>query len=114
MVLGFSLFGRSARLAHENPVYYETFSIVIFVSLVLAARSIPWRMRVPLLGAGLCLLFLIHLLHRIDNALMALYNIAALQHIDLTVLVIGQYLVPVLLLIYLVRIQRRDVYAVSS
>jgi hypothetical protein len=67
-----------------------------------------------MLSAGLGLLFLIHLFHRIDNALMALYNIAAMQTLDLTVLVIGQYLVPVLLLIYLVRVQRQDVPAGSA
>jgi hypothetical protein len=61
-----------------------------------------------MLSAGLGLLFLIHLFHRIDNALMALYNITAMQTLDLTVLVIGQYLVPVLLLLYLFRLQRQD------
>jgi hypothetical protein len=114
MVLGFSLFGRSARLARETVVYYETFSIVIVVSLVLAARTVPWPRRILMLSAGLGLLFLIHLFHRIDNALMALYNITAMQTLDLTVLVIGQYLVPVLLLIYLVRVQRQDVPAGSA
>jgi exosortase H (IPTLxxWG-CTERM-specific) len=108
MVLGFSLFGRSARLARETVVYYETFSIVIVVSLVLAARTVPWPRRILMLSAGLGLLFLIHLFHRIDNALMALYNITAMQTLDLTVLVIGQYLVPVLLLLYLFRLQRQD------
>ena len=114
MALGFSLFGRSAGLARDTLVYYETFSIVIVVSLVLAARSIPWRRRIPLLGAGSGLLFLIHLFHRIDNALMALFHITALQPLDLTAVVIGQYLVPVLLLIFLVRLQRQDVPAVSA
>ncbi|HXY55542.1 MAG TPA: exosortase H [Nitrospirota bacterium] len=52
MVFGLSLFGRPAGLAHETAVYYETFSIVIAVSLVLAASSIPWRQRIRLLGAA--------------------------------------------------------------
>jgi hypothetical protein len=114
MALGFSVFGRSAGLARDTVVYYETFSIVIVVSLVLAARSIPWGRRIPMLSVGLGLLCLIHLFHRIDNVLMALYNITAMQPVDLTVLVIGQYLVPVLLLIYLVRVQRQDVPAGSA
>jgi hypothetical protein len=59
-------------------------------------------------------LFLIHLFHRIDNALMAVYNITAMERVDLTAMVIGQYLVPVLLLIYLVRLQRQDVPAGSA
>jgi hypothetical protein len=107
MTLGFSLFGRSAGLARQNAVYYETFSIVIVISLVLAARSIPWRRRLSILGAGLSVLFVVHFFHRIDNALLALFNITALQHVDLTVLVIGQYLVPMLLLIHIVRLQRQ-------
>ncbi|HUI45111.1 MAG TPA: exosortase/archaeosortase family protein [Nitrospirota bacterium] len=114
MNLGFSLFGRSAGLARGTLVYYETFSIVIVVSLILAARSVPWRRKIPMLGAGLGLLFLIHLFHRIDNALMALYNITAIQPLDLTGLIIGQYVVPVLLLIYLVRLQRQDVPTVNA
>jgi hypothetical protein len=114
MVLGFSLFDRRVGLAQETVVYYETFSIVIVVSLVIAARSIPWRKRAPLLGAGLGFLFLVHLFHRIDNVMMAMFNITALQPLDLTGLVIGQYLVPVLALIYLVRVQRQDVFAVAA
>jgi exosortase H (IPTLxxWG-CTERM-specific) len=114
MVLGFSLFGRTAGLAQETAVYYETFSIVIVVSLILAVRSVPWRRRASMLVAGLGLLFLIHLFHRIDNALMALYNITAMQRVDLTVLVIGQYLVPMLVLIWLVRMQKKKVRPVLS
>lgn len=114
MLFGFSLFGRPAGLAQETPVYYETFSIVIVVSLILAVRSIPWRRRARMLGAGLGLLFLIHLLHRIDNALMVLYNITAMRRVDLTLLVIGQYMVPVLVLIWLVRMQKKEVRPVLS
>lgn len=113
MVLGFSLFGRTAGLAQETAVYYETFSIVIVVSLILAVRSVPWRRRASMLGAGLGLLFLIHLFHRIDNALMALYNITAMRRVDLTLLVIGQYMVPVLILIWLIRMQKKEVPVLS-
>ena len=113
MVFGFSLFGRPAGLAHETAVYYETFSIVIAVSLVLAASSVPWRIRIRLLGAALGVLFLIHLFHRIDNALMALFHITTLQQTDLALVVTGQYLVPALVLLYLVRLQKQGVPTVS-
>lgn len=106
---GFSIFGRSAQLAHETAVYYETFSIVIVVSLVLSARSMPWRRRIPLLGAALAFLILIQILHRIDNILLALYHVTIMQKVDLAVLVIGQYLIPVLLLIFLARFQMQDI-----
>lgn len=62
-----------------------------------------------MLGAGLGFLLIIHLLHRIDNALTAVYHITTMQFADLTGLVIGQYLVPMLLLIYIVRLQRSEV-----
>ncbi len=114
MVLGFSLFDRRVGLAQETVVYYETFSIVIVVSLILAARSVSWRKRGPLLIAGLCFLFLIHLFHRIDNTLMAFFNITIMQPLDLTGVAIGQYLVPMVMLIYLVRVQLQPIPAVSE
>jgi len=40
MILGFSLFDYHVELAQNTAVYYETFSIVTFTSLVLATRSI--------------------------------------------------------------------------
>jgi exosortase/archaeosortase family protein len=101
MLLGFSLFKYHVDLAHDTVVYYETFSIVIIVALVLAANAVPWRRRVPLLGAALGILFLIHLFHRIDNALIAYFNYTAALPADLTLVVIGQYLVPLLLVILL-------------
>jgi exosortase H (IPTLxxWG-CTERM-specific) len=113
MSFGLSLFGSSTGLARGTPLYFETFSIVIAVSLVMAASSLPWRTRFPLLGSVLGLLFFIHFFHRIDNALMVLFHEAALQRTDLVLLGIGQYLVPVLLLIQLIRSQRQDSSAVS-
>jgi exosortase H (IPTLxxWG-CTERM-specific) len=102
MLLGFSLFKYRVGLAHDTVVYQETFSIVITVALVLAAYSVPWRRRIPLLGAGLVLLFAVHLFHRIDNALIAYFNYTAALPVDLTLLAVGQFLVPVLLLIYFI------------
>jgi hypothetical protein len=107
MLLGFSLFQYHVELAHDTAVYYETFSIVITAALVLAVPSVPWRRRVPLLCAGLCLLFLIHLFHRIDNALIAHFNYTAALPADLTLIVIGQYLLPVLLLSYFIGRQNK-------
>ena len=74
MLFGFSLFGHHFNPARQTHVYYETFSIVTFTSLVLAVRSTPWKTRIKQLGAGLGFLFLTHLFHRIDNFLMVLFN----------------------------------------
>lgn len=109
MIFGFSLFKYRVELAQETVVYYETFSIVITAALVLAAHPVPWRRRIRLLGAGLGILFLIHLFHRIDNALIAYFNYTAALPIDLTLLAVGQYLIPVLLLIYLDRNKNREI-----
>lgn len=109
MVLGFSLFDKRVGLAHDTIVYYETFSIVIFTSLVLAVRSVPWAMKRKALAAGLGLLFVIHLFHRIDNVLLAYFKFTAIQMIDLTLIAIGQYLFPLLLLMYMISRQQKAI-----
>ncbi|HVN98280.1 MAG TPA: exosortase H [Syntrophorhabdaceae bacterium] len=114
VLFGFSLFAYHVPLASQTVFYYETFSVVLVVSLVLAARPVPWRRRIPLICTGLALLFFIHLFHRIDNALMAYFNYTAVLPVDLTLLVIGQYLIPVLFLIHLVGLQRQGVHDISA
>jgi exosortase H (IPTLxxWG-CTERM-specific) len=114
MLFGFSLFNYRIPLAGQTVYYYETFSIVVFASLVLAAWSLPWKMKVKGLAAGLGVLFFTHLIHRINNVLLAYFNFTAIVPVDLTLSVIGQYLLPVLLLTYLVRVQRLGVTAVSG
>ncbi len=106
MLFGFSLFGHHFNPARQTPVYYETFSIVTFTSLVLAMHSTPWKTRIKQLAGGLGFLFLTHLLHRIDNFLMVLFHYAGAQTADLTLLITGQYLLPVLFLVYSIRCER--------
>ncbi len=100
MLFGFSLFGHVFNPSRQTPVYFETFSIVTFTSLVFAVRSTPWKSRTKQLAAGLGFLFLTHLFHRIDNFLMVLFHYSAALPVDLTLFITGQYLLPVLLLIY--------------
>ncbi len=102
MVLAFSLFNHRVGLAHDTVIYYETFSIVTFTSLVLAIRSTSWAMKIKGLIAGLMLLFAIHLFHRIDNVLIAYFNFTAVSRVDLTLLVVGQYVFPFLLFIFMI------------
>jgi len=106
ILAGFSLFNHQVPLARNTVYYYETVSTVVFTSLVLAAGSMPLMMRLKGLAGGLGVLFVTHLLHRINNVLLAYFRISSLVSIDLTLLVVGQYLVPVLFLIYLLRVQR--------
>lgn len=107
MVQGFSLFARRVGLAQETAVYYETFSIVILFSLVLAVRSVSSTIKIKGLVAGLGLLFVIHLFHRIDNVLIAYFNYTNARTADITLLGVGQYLFPFLLLIYLIHHQKK-------
>lgn len=108
MVFGFSLFGYFFTPARQIPVYYETFSIVTFISLVLAVRSTPAATKIKQSAAGLAFLFLTHLFHRVDNFIIVLFNYTDILPIDLTLLAIGQYLLPLLLLIHSVRRCSRD------
>jgi len=100
------LFDYHINLARNTVIYYETFSIITCTSLVLAARSISVTMKIKMLTTGLSFLFFTHLFHRIDNALMAYYKFTSAQTADLALLVSGQYLLPVLLLIFLIRNQK--------
>ncbi|MGO9377508.1 MAG: exosortase H [Dissulfurispiraceae bacterium] len=109
MLFGFSLFGYHFNPARHTPVYYETFSIVTFTALVLAVRSTPWKNRIKELALGLGFLFLTHLFHRIDNFLMVLFNYAGVQTIDMTLLITGQYLLPVLFLVYSIRSEKQEI-----
>jgi len=114
ILFGFSLFNHHVPLARQTAYYYETFSTVVFVSLVLGAGSIPLKMKVKGLAGGLVILFVTHLIHRINNVLLAYFHISAMVPIDLTLLVVGQYLVPVLSLIYLLGIQRHHIPDASA
>ncbi len=108
MLFGFSLFGHHFNPARQTPVYYETFSIVTFTSLVFAVRSTPWKTRTKQLAAGLGFLLLTHLFHRIDNFLMVLFHYSAALPVDLTLLITGQYLLPVLFLLYSIRHDKQE------
>ena len=97
MVLGFAFFGYRLFIPYETAVYYETFSIVGFASLILASRSVAWQRKARGLGAGLGLFFLLHLFHRIDTALVSAFGFTSLFQLDVFLCDIGQYLLPVLL-----------------
>lgn len=97
LVLGFSLFGYRLIIPRETVIYYETFNIVTFTALILAARSIPWSRKVNGLAAGLSLFFILHLLHRFHNTLLSAFHYTALIKVDYVLCAVAQYLLPVLL-----------------
>ena len=97
MILGFSLFDWRLIIPRDTAIYYETFNIVTFTSLVLATRSIEWPRRIVRLAVGLAVLFLLHLVHRIDNLLITGFSLISAVRFDYVVCAIGQYVLPFLL-----------------
>jgi exosortase/archaeosortase family protein len=97
MIVGFSFFGHRLFFPPNAAVYYETFDIVTFASLILATRSAPWARKGKILAAGLGLFFLLHLFHRVDNALISAFHYTPLLQPDLFLCDLGQYALPVLL-----------------
>ena len=57
VAFGFSLFGQRIFFSPLANVYYETFSIVTFFSLVLATGSVKWRKKAKGLALGMALFF---------------------------------------------------------
>lgn len=97
LVVGFSFFGYHLFFPAKATVYYETFNIVTFTSLILATRSVPWARKSKVLVAGLALFFLLHLFHRVDNALVRAFHHTSLFQLDMFLSEIAQYLLPLLL-----------------
>jgi len=103
MILGFSLFGYRLFIPRDIAIYYETFNIVTFTSLVLATRSIPWPRKAKGLAVGLIILFLLHLLHRVDNVLITSFHSITAIRADYILCAVGQYLLPILFCLALAR-----------
>ncbi len=103
MALGFSLLGYRLSISRGVSIYYETFNVVTFVSLILAARSVPWSRRIKGGVAGMGLLFLFHLLHRIDNVFIASFHLAWVIRMDYVLSAVGQYLLPLLFFLAVAR-----------
>jgi len=103
MILGSSLFDLRLIIPRSITVYYETFNIVTFTSLVLGTPSIPWPRRLKGLGFGLAVFFLFYLVHRIDNLLITGFAVPLAVPVDYVVCAIGQYVLPVLMWLAIVR-----------
>lgn len=96
MVFGFSLFDCRLIIPRNTGIYYETFNIVTFSSLVLATSWIAWSKKLKGLGIGLAAIFLLHLVHRIDNLLITGFSFVPAVRADYIVCAVGQYVLPIL------------------
>jgi len=99
VIRGFILFGYRLFIPHDTAIHYETFNMVTFTSLIFSIRSAGWAKNAKGLAAGLGLFFLLHLFHRIDIALISAFQVAYLMRTDIFLCDVGQYLLPVVLLL---------------
>ena len=99
VIHGFILFGYRLVIPHDTAVYYETFNMVTFASLILSIGSMRWVKRATALAAGFGLFFLLHLFHRIGIVLIFAFHDTSLMTTDIFLCDVGQYLLPVLLLL---------------
>jgi exosortase H (IPTLxxWG-CTERM-specific) len=97
VILGFSLFDWNISFSKNVDTYYETFNIITFTSLILASHSAMWSRKIKGLSVGLVVLFLLHLVHRIDNVLIVAFSFAPAVRFDYVLCAIGQYVLPFML-----------------
>jgi hypothetical protein len=97
MVAGFSFFGYRLIIPRNIILYWETFNVVTFTSLLIATELKPWTRKIKHLACGLCILFVFHLIHRTNNALMAAFGFLWVMPLDLIFCAIAQYVLPVLI-----------------
>jgi exosortase H (IPTLxxWG-CTERM-specific) len=98
----FSLFGHRFAMKHQHAIYYQTFNVVTFTGLVLAARIRPLRRKLRMLAAGYTAIFILHVLFRVCNVLIAAFHSEPAQKIAVWITLCGQYILPVALWLLLV------------
>lgn len=103
MVFIFTLLGRRLLVPRDLTIYYYTFNIVVFISLILATRSVPLKKKTKMLALGLCSMFFLHLLYRVCNTLVTAYHLSSFMKVGAVLSTVGQYLAPILLWLVLVR-----------
>jgi len=104
VILGFSHFDWNIYFSKKADIYYETFNIVTFTSLILATNSVAWPRKIKGLGVGLVVLFALHLVHRIDNVLIAAFSITSIIRMDYVINAFGQYVLPFLMWLMIIRL----------
>jgi exosortase/archaeosortase family protein len=93
----FSLFGWNLVMPRVHAVYPQTFSIVAFVSMVLATGPLTVTRKAKGILVGVVLLMVAHILHRTCNALMTGFMMPAAGQVAVTLSTLTQYLLPFVL-----------------
>jgi exosortase H (IPTLxxWG-CTERM-specific) len=104
VILGFSHFNWNISFSKKVDIYYETFNIITFTSLILASNSVTWSRKIKGLCAGLVVLFLLHLAHRVDNVLIAAFSFSFIIRVDYVLNAFAQYVLPFLMWLIVIRL----------
>jgi exosortase/archaeosortase family protein len=109
----FGLFDYRLVIPRTHHLYYHTFNLAVFCTLMLSTRSVSSPRRIRALAAGLLLLSSIHLLVRLGNVLATGFGIPPAIGIANALHVFGMFALPLILWIGTIR-QQRDVPAAAQ
>jgi len=90
-----ALFDYRLEVTYRHELYYQTFNLIGFAALLLAARSLTARERMQGIGIGFVFLFASHLGIRICDLLLTTLHLESALLCSTILNSIGDYLVPV-------------------
>lgn len=90
----FSFFHYRLVMPHGHSVYYQTFNMVTYAALILAARFTTMKRKAGVLAGGLALLTVLHLVFRLCNVFMTAFGVDWAFNVSTSVNFIGQLLLP--------------------
>lgn len=96
----FSVFGYTLTIPRTHSVYFQTFSIVTLLGVVLAEQTAAVR-RITVFISGCTMLIALHVLFRACNVLMTAFESGAAALVSLGAVIAAQYLAPFLALLAL-------------
>jgi exosortase H (IPTLxxWG-CTERM-specific) len=99
----FSLWNCRLEGSLHHAVYYQTFNLVTFTGIVLAGRHFMKRRQLRVVASGLAVIVGLHIAFRICDVLMAAFQSETAAWMSNGISLAGQYLVPVLFLLLLLR-----------
>jgi exosortase H (IPTLxxWG-CTERM-specific) len=99
----FSLNNVQLEIPYGHMIYYQTFNIVTFIGLVMAGGSRLLRDKIRIVAAGLAIIVAMHVLFRVCNVLTTAFGMESAAKISGVIYIIGQYMIPVLLWLVIVR-----------
>jgi len=97
-VTGFlALAGKTVVIPLRPEIYHHTLSLVVFTALVLASSGIAPGRRAAGLALGVVLLATVHVLFRLNQVVVVMWQPAGLSRLHPLIHVANQYLLPLLL-----------------